>query len=224
MKKSQISWGNFFWSGILTFLGTWYVIGTTELEVSCSNLLTSPSITVTARLGIKQAPFVCSPVCRRPSTKNGSFSVTSWYAIVISPFPAKNSIFVSLSKSGINMPVEESSSKIFSGVSKLRKSLIMTWRIRQASKPVVKILFWDPSHTTLESLILWWLSAVWTIGELFLGSIIRTHLSLQLVARIVPSCFQLKDWITSGWLSSSSKNYFKFVRNEWYEKLHTNTH
>jgi hypothetical protein len=50
-----------------------------------------------------------------------------------------------------------------------------------------------------ESFMLAWLSADIVIGDsVARGSIMRTILSLQLVANTVPSCFQLNDCITSG--------------------------
>lgn len=138
------------------------------------------------------------PLCLSPSIKYGSLSVTSMYVMVVSPLPAKNSIFVSGSYSGIKTPVEQSNSSVFSGVLKFRKSRIMIWRKRAESNPVVRIRDWSPSHTTRESLILWWLSAAIVMGTFDLGSTIRTTLSLQLVVINVPSSFQLSDWITSG--------------------------
>lgn len=68
---------------------------------------------------------------------------------------------------------------------------------RAASNPVVNILSELFNHTILESLILIWLEQKLTIQVDARGSIIRTCLSLQDVARIVPSCFQLNDCITS---------------------------
>lgn len=119
--------------------------------------------------------------------------------MVVSPLPARNSIFVSGSKSGIRMPVEQSSSNVFSGVLKLRISRMITCRKRAASNPVVRMRDWLPNQTTRESLMLWWDSACIWMGEpAARGSKMRTILSLQLVAITVPSSRQLADCITSG--------------------------
>lgn len=62
---------------IFTLRGTWYIIGMTMFEVNCKILLTSACMTLRARFGTRQTPFVCSPLCLMPSTKWGSLSVTS---------------------------------------------------------------------------------------------------------------------------------------------------
>ena len=79
------------------------MMGITDEEVSWSNLLTSPCMTASARFGTKQAPLVCSPLWRIPSMRYGSLSVTSRYETVVSPLPARNSIPVSGSYSGIKI-------------------------------------------------------------------------------------------------------------------------
>lgn len=99
-----------------TLRGTWYMMGMTDVDVSCRRRFTSPCITDKALFGTRQAPLVCSPLCLMPSTRKGSLSVTSRYAIVVSPLPARKSIPVSASYKGISMlqkRKEQSLIKIF---------------------------------------------------------------------------------------------------------------
>jgi len=122
---------------VLSRLGTLKLIGCTAWSVSFNILATSHCIKSHERFGMRQ-----TDLCESPPTATlligKSFAPSSSYMrTFISPFPHKNSKFVSGSNNGVTIPLLVSSLSLCAGSSKFLKSHNANSRSRIAVCPHV---------------------------------------------------------------------------------------